>query len=503
MVGGNTLAVERDVARPAARSRARLVLIGTTVFAALVGILVVPFPFFGDQALFSVFGRMMGEGAALYRDLWDVKQPGIFWFYELVGGVIAFDEIAVHAVEVIYWLLNGVLIAVALRRLLKRAWVACLFPLIAAIYFAAAGINDLSQVESLLSPIVFWVVWFLLDGEGRPPLQRRAFLAGLAAGALGVFKLLALVIPVFVLIAAIIQAWIRGERTRQIAGWVGTFALGAAVPLAAMLIWAVINGLWHDVWFTWVEYPPEVLDVAQRPLGRLVDAGREFVLGYAVLILLAGYRLVRASARGRRTTALLLVSLLGCGAYVVLQLWWGYLFLAAIVPLGVIALQGLDDLLDANRRVVVSLGLIGLLVALPLGGRLSEKTTMFMDLVGGQTLEEYQTFAPSFAEDLEESTAVDVGPGQDVYVLGSPGILYLQSANQSMPVNGWSPEFWTDEIWHWVARDLAAGETEKLYVADWVASLARERAPWFEADLASSYELEIETGRGRWLVPRR
>ena len=59
--------------------------------AALVvftGALCLALPFWGDQALFTVYARQLAEGAVLYRDIFDVKQPGIFLFY-LFGPVPA------------------------------------------------------------------------------------------------------------------------------------------------------------------------------------------------------------------------------------------------------------------------------------------------------------------------------------------------------------------------------------------------------------------------------
>ncbi|MBC5800519.1 MAG: hypothetical protein GIX03_06610 [Candidatus Eremiobacteraeota bacterium] len=38
-------------------------------------------PFSGDQALFFVGAKTLHAGGTLYRDYWDIKQPGIFAFF--------------------------------------------------------------------------------------------------------------------------------------------------------------------------------------------------------------------------------------------------------------------------------------------------------------------------------------------------------------------------------------------------------------------------------------
>ena len=70
----------------------------------LAGGLCLAWPFWGDQALFTVYSREMTEGAVLYRDLFDVKQPGIFLFYAAGGLLFGFTEIGIHLFELVYWL---------------------------------------------------------------------------------------------------------------------------------------------------------------------------------------------------------------------------------------------------------------------------------------------------------------------------------------------------------------------------------------------------------------
>lgn len=56
------------------------------LFVFTLGLANPPQPFAWDQALFAINARVLNDGGALYRDAWDVKQPGIYLFYWLGGG---------------------------------------------------------------------------------------------------------------------------------------------------------------------------------------------------------------------------------------------------------------------------------------------------------------------------------------------------------------------------------------------------------------------------------
>ena len=81
----------------------------------LLGLLHLPHPLGGDQALFLVGAQRLHEGALLYRDFWDVKQPAIFLFYLLGGDLFGFHEVGIHAFELLYMLALSVVLQRTLR----------------------------------------------------------------------------------------------------------------------------------------------------------------------------------------------------------------------------------------------------------------------------------------------------------------------------------------------------------------------------------------------------
>ncbi len=478
--------------------RFRVTLWVSAGVAALTALLVVPFPFGGDQALFAVFARMMGDGSLLYVEIWDVKQPGVFWFFGLAGAWNGYSEIGIHLVEALLWIGGSIGLTFMSKPRLRREWIAALFPVAAAgIFFATAAVGNLTQVESLMALPLASVVLLLAD-EGNS--RRKAFAAGLVTGVIALFKFLTVLAPIAVLaVAAIVR---RGEVSFRdlFSRLLAPFAVGSLLPLLALAVWVAMSGVVDEVLFTWFEYPPQVLGIEPRPLSRLLDSFVWFGIAFGSVGLLALFRLIARPAYQRRLTYLAFAGVAGAVLVALLQIWWAYLFLLAVGPLTILALQGLDDLWEHRwRKVGLPVVVLALVPALLLAG---EKAIDLAGLIGGESLEEYREFSVSYRGATEAVELGGIGEGDNVYVLGDPLVLQISGADQSIPVNGWSPEFWTADVWRWVGDDLQRPGTELLLIENWAARLAEERAPWLLDEIDLRYvELASDDG-GTWYVPR-
>ncbi len=137
----------------------------------------------GDQSLFLYGAKALSDGAALYVDFWDNKQPGIYWFYLAAGRSLGFTEIGLHLFELVWLLSAAALLSRAVQLRLRTPWLAALVPLTTVgAYYAAAGAEHMTQVEVLLSlplALCFWAV----SRDSGPPRARRSSAAVL--GALG------------------------------------------------------------------------------------------------------------------------------------------------------------------------------------------------------------------------------------------------------------------------------------------------------------------------------
>ncbi len=484
--------------RPGTKARFAWLLTATTTVSALAASLMIPIPFMGDQALFTVFARMMNEGATLYRQIWDVKQPGIFWFYQLAGRFSP-DQIGAHLLDAAFWILASALLAIGIRPHLKRAWIAALFPLAgAAWYFLVADTNELTQVETLISPLLAGMVLLLAGRPGRRATPRATFAAGSLAGLIVVFKMLAGIVPLLVL-AVSIYLWIRDDENWAVTvrGLIVPFAIGSIMPLLAVGIWAGAHGLLDVLRYTWFEYPPQMLQAQPRSPSRLVSSAFGFASSYATLVVLAAWHVIRPSGRGRRLTELTIAACVAALVVVLLQLWWSYLFFMLAAPLGMLALQGLDDLFDHRGRVAAIVAIIATLAVVPFGAKAWFKMTHF----DGFTAPDL-TWASNTRRAREIIKDVHFDKGARLYVLGDPLVLYLLKADQGIAINGWSPEFWNEHLWREVTRSLVDEPVEGLFLRDDLREMAKRRYPEFELAVLAKYSLAESTSEGQWMVPR-
>ena len=101
-------------------------------------------PFWGDQALFTVYAHQLTDGAVLYRDVFDVKQPGIFLFYALGGLLFGFSEVGIHLFELLYWIGFSAFALVALRPYFTTRWAPSLVPVFTVVAYLSTRACSIS-----------------------------------------------------------------------------------------------------------------------------------------------------------------------------------------------------------------------------------------------------------------------------------------------------------------------------------------------------------------------
>lgn len=293
-------------------------------------------PLASDQALFSLFASRMEDGSALYRDVWDAKQPGIFWFYQAAGWALGSDATKVHVFELLWLLGHASGMAWFLRSRLRSPWVAGLVPAAVALFYVTSDIFDLTQIEILVSPMIGWLCLLLADPKRKPAM----FAAGVVAGLIAVFKLLLLLVPAVLLLVGWFSWGVsRAEKARLL----GFFVLGFAVPATLLLLWVWRNDLTELVWWTWVELPLGLGEVAPRPLERLIRSAGAFTAAYALPLLIGVTYLARNRKALSPVARLLIVAILACAVSILLQYWWGYHFALLVFPVGLLAVMALDE----------------------------------------------------------------------------------------------------------------------------------------------------------------
>ena len=316
---------------------------------AMLGVLVCVQPFTGDQALFAAGARQLRHGGVLYRDFWDVKQPGIYAFYLVGGALFGFSEIAIHLFELAVLLAFAVVLQLTLRDRFARPWVAALVPLLViGTYYAAAEPLGLTQVESLIGFPLFVSLWFATKAGDAPERERvRLFLSGVAGGLVVVLKLVfAPILTAFWLIA-LVHIW-RSEsegRVRRVLTACGAVAAGVLVPVGVVFVYLAAYDQLETVRWTYFTVTPKTTSVAGRPLSRLTHGAVSTAARWAVPLVLAVIGVVTTLRRGWHRLELGLAAWIVVGIPVfLLQHWWIYQYPMFLVPVGIFAAHGVDAL---------------------------------------------------------------------------------------------------------------------------------------------------------------
>ncbi len=173
-------------------------------------------PFSGDQAVFLVGAKTLHAGGVLYRDYWDIKQPGIFAFFLTAGTLFGFTQIGMHALDVLWQTAFAVALVVGLRGALGDARWTAFAPLgVIGATYAGSSPWHLLQVEELVGFPLFVCMWAAgVAVRGRSVSAGPTLVSGLAAGIVLLFKLVLAPVVVAVTIAITFRARGRSAAAR-------------------------------------------------------------------------------------------------------------------------------------------------------------------------------------------------------------------------------------------------------------------------------------------------
>jgi hypothetical protein len=486
-----------------------------------VGALVLPYPFLDDQALFLHVAKMMADGGTLYVDYWDNKQPGIFIFYYVAGRLFGYSELGVHLFQLLWMGAFALSIMVCLRSYLERPWLSAPAGFLAvASYYAFVTPWELAQLEALAPWPIFLAVWFSL----RPVKTKReaasfAFVSGLFAGIVVTLKLV--LAPMFIGFWAL-SSWKRLSEGDQLTGLVTRLWFPAGVGVATILSLIAI-GFWMNgalgelLWASFV-YPFGALEERQwANLGRLIGGSRWLLAAYAGWAVCVGLAMLRAHS-GRWSwliRACLVWLLLGFGVILIQKFsWWTWHFALLIAPVAILAVIGLDILLDLVTRRAPSLRraefaiLVAALIFAPMGS-LAAPVMRKLDLIKTAYFDEGADgdFAAIFSDHssqhqdaspypdfiaIREETAFLQEPGAlsgPIYVLGNPLYYHLTGRRHAMPLHA---TYLLESQWERLRSELAKTMPAYLFVE-------ADKAHKIKAEfIEENYEVLSSSERGTW-----
>jgi hypothetical protein len=469
------------------------------------------FPGDADQTLFELGADKLARGAVYYRDFWDIKQPGIYWVYQL-GALLGVGVVGPRLVE-----LAGALLGAAVVWRLSATWTPhvlarVLSPvLLIGSYLLFTHHGGVVVVEGLTVPLLVGIValtWPADPGGGPPRAAWRWAAAGLLGGLVGVLKTFYLPLPALLMVGALVASRAPLARRGRVAA---AGIAGAAVPLAATCLYFGSYGAWRLFWMTTFEVP---LATAGRPV--MSDNRQHFLeMGVALAALmlpLATVAVVTARRRGTGGRELTL----SAATLLALVLAWPqfptpYRLLVLVGPLGMLAVVGLGVLVGRaaardharpHRPLAVLLAVLAVL-ALP-----SMRGPQRLLFATGQVPTWGLGEADRNARDevlIHEYPSQDVAPvrgkirpGDSVYVIGHPQPYQLLHVEEAIEIAGWGSKLQPSLVWRERDRELVRSRPLWVFIETEMSRDVEQLAPRFTTVLAVDYRRIATTPRGIW-----
>lgn len=495
-------------------------LLLSTFVLALAGWAAAGTPFRGDQALFAENARRLQDGAALYRDVWDVANPNVFWFYQLAGTCFGFNEDGIHLFEWLYWVVFVQVVSFAVKRAhaLNR-WPLSPSFLIGGVYYltSCSEPSHLTKVEGLVAFPLFLSAWLVSVAIETNRLNLwMLFLAGLAAGAVLLFK--------FAFVACVLAAWVPGTviafSRRQ---WWKLLALpcGLLFVLGLATVHFVIMGVTEEASRTFFVIPREMLKVAKLAgFDRLAHSIRWLAETHSPVFALAVFGTIAALCRRFDPLVISLVLILVAAVPVVLiqrWSWWSYHMLLIGVPLSVLAsvtwpVTIREVTIRLNRPFTVRekwvVSFVGLALFLPVLGHGANAYLRLASHHFGITTNDRaaarvqsglaSAVAATETEWLHQESA---RPGP-IFVAGDPLFHILSGRRMCTAIHGWSLELITPELWQDLFDQLRVARPIYVFIDKGYAELIEQQLPELRLWLASDYSECRNSVHGTWYERR-
>ena len=500
--------------------------LGLLAISAVVGWPSLAMPFRGDTALYLTMASEMDRGAVLYRDTWDITNPGIFWFDQLAGTLFCFDEEGVRTLEWLWWTAFAYAVSLASKRAhgLDRLPLAPAVLISGVYYFTSYGTPfHLTKVEGLAGFPIFLAILFAARAADSGATAWRWWLAaGAAGGVVVLFKCLfaaGLLMPWCYLLRRAARR--EGlERRRGPALGAGMLLAGMALALAPAIRYFTVHGAGEIAWKTAFEYPRLFLAEGNRAgVSRLALSAKWFLNEYSFVGATAvlGYFASRRAMRDPCVAALALFFPAAIGIILIQRTsWWSYHFLLVGIPASALAAYSWPAL-AANVRTALNrplhfreraaLGLAAIILCSPW---LAPGAFAYIHVAShgfGLTASNRRASRESLGTAYEQArseTAWLHEPGSrpgPIFVAGNPSFYVFADRRPATAIHGWSLELYPQTIRDDLTAQLKSAEPVYIYVnrdPDKIDDLLRERYPELVAWMAEKYEVVRQTRDGVW-----
>lgn len=480
-------------------------------------------PFRGDHALFALYGRAMKDGAVLYRDLWEVTNPGVLWFYQLAGTLFGFTEDGIRLFEWLYWTAFVLTVSWAVKSAHGLArWPLAPAVLVGGVFYlsSSAETAHLTKAEGLVAFPLFLAAWLAGRAEETPfrPAARGLWvLAGACGGVAVLFK--------FAFAACLLAAWLPFLiRLVKDVDWQSLVFLagGLSLPLGGAAAFFIAHDTLPHVRDCLFATPREMLANAELAgFDRLANSVRWFAEVYSPVLALAVagtvVALVRQRDRQRDRLVVSLVLMATATVPVILVQrwsWWSYHFLLLAVPVSVLAAYTWPVLYAAvserlsrppGPREKWAVAAVGVCLFLPVLGQGGYVVFRLATHRFGLTAEDRAaarlTFGQAYRDAIREADWLATQPPGPVFVAGDPLISFLSDRPQPGRFHGWSLELLPPRLWDELLAEWQASPPPLIFLDTGVhryEAILTAKAPTGRAWLLANYREARRTPAGAW-----
>lgn len=475
--------------------------------AAAAGLLLLPmllYPYGRDQAVFADVARAILSGGMPYRDIWEIKPPGVYLLYAAVTRLLGPALAAIRAVDLLFQAA-----AAALLYRLGSALVGRRAALLGALWYAGLylhrGFWSTAQAESFaaLPTLLCFALCRRARGRCAPS---RLFLSGMLVGGVALLKY-PLALPC--LAALLLHPSRRGSRGSWLIPRGSWLLAGGAFVLASAWAWLVGGGAWEaylEIQREFVAPYARIVHGEASWWGRAGSGAGRFAAANALPCLLAVAGILCLRHLGRRAAAFLLLWLALAAVAVAAQgKYFGYHWIPVLPPLALLAGLGLERAVATGthpRGKASSLPAVRerarlLALLFPLVWTLFVEAPAYLDgarvVMGALPPEAYlerfgrpgggdhsflaNTWAAAYARETTR-------PEDGLFIWGFEPVVYLLSGRTSptrfhfsVPlVSPWAPASWREEL----LRDLATRPPALVMV------LRNDAIPWASGSVEDS-----------------
>ena len=489
--------------------------------------------FSGDQALFLTYSKAISNGAILYRDVWDIKQPAIFVFYLTAGKLFGFTEIGVHLLELLYWLSFGVILTAGLKKYFINPFFALLTPLFTiGIYYAVSGSLHFTQAESLVCFPLFMALWLCLKFLENPANKSYLFLSGLFGGIVLTFKLMfiAILFPIWMWVFVCYCFLFHKTAAKRMIILTGMIVSGLMIPIVLVLLYFSQNNSFGDLWYVTFVYPYNaVITITEMAADRtmVLKNGLEWffksyfpVIALTAVFIFLNLKSIVYGGRYRKLIfrrenflfAGLLIWLFAGFAVILIQRlsWWEYHYSLLMVPLGILAVKGIEQCFEkvkSSRHIsrktfaYVLMTAILTLLFIPVARRLVHKIRQSNQVetikigsrefgVTGDAADDYKSIS------ADTSFLKKEGSKAAIFVVSNPLYYYLSDSSPIFASNGAMSDMFTDSEWRRLDREMSEKLPDYIFIETRFIQPIKKADPTFSDTVNRNYSIFSTGERG-------